>query len=1160
MFIFSQGYPDVFLLSFSSWDRLRMSLQSTYEEEKDLEEQPFLEDNHFDKSSHNSSDMDNIELELREETNTSKSRIKSEKFNKWFWNRKKRQQPSNPNTHTVITSSRIIRPAERLGKYPANLVINQKYRLWSFLPVVLYNQFRYFFNLYFLLVSLSQLIPMLQVTYLITCLGPLSLVLTITLGKEALDDYRRYLRDKELNSQRYTRLEAVNSKQKHVRDRGGNGESLESPTIVSTSTAIFKGCPSSDIQVGDIITVRKGERIPADMILLRTGGDQQSTGSTFVRTDQLDGETDWKLRHATCQNLHHDPGLMLTAIRYLEVDGPRKDIHSFVGTIYMSDGTSQPLSVEHVLWSNTVLATGSAIGLVIYTGSETRASMNTSQPETKSGSVEEDLNRLSKCLCMILVLLSTFLVWLYGFNGMSLIYLIRYIVLFSTIIPISLRVNLDMGKTVYSSDISSDPAIPGVIVRTSTISEELGRIRFLLSDKTGTLTKNDMELKKIHLGTISFTHENIQDIRIALQKGLLRGEQQPEDSAMTGNNNYLTRGRRDLATRLLDTVIALGLCHNVTPVEGEEDDQGRTTYHASSPDEVAIVRWTEHVGVRLVFRDRDLIQLSTESLLIDPSAISTSSNLTTTPSPISSYRILYCFPFTSESKRMGIVVRDEQTNKVWFYQKGADVVMSKLVQQNDWLEEECGNMAREGLRTLVIARKLLSEEEFVDFQGAMHRAQLAIHERTKQVTQNVTRWLEHDLELLAVTGVEDKLQDDVKPTLESLRQAGIKVWMLTGDKVETAHCIAISSRLFARNQPVIQVQALNSKSEIENVISRLQRPSTATGLTVLNGNKAALVIDGKSLEFASRYGGDRFWRATLALSAVIACRCTPTQKADVARAIRRLTGQSVCCIGDGGNDVSMIQAANVGIGIVGKEGMQASLAADFSISSFSHIQRLLLWHGRNSYQRTAKLSQFVIHRGFVIAMMQAIFSACTRFTPIALYQGVITVGYTTIYTMAPVFSLVLDRDIPPDLAILYPELYKDLARGLLLSMRVFFKWLLISTYQAGAIMIGAMVLFERDLVHLVAITFSSLVLNELLMVALEVSTWHPVMILSEFGSMLIYILSMYFLKGDFDPSFVWTWGFLGRVMAITAVSFAPLFIIKLIRWTINPPSYVKLTE
>jgi phospholipid-translocating ATPase len=217
------------------------------------------------------------------------------------------------------------------------------------------------------------------------------------------------------------------------------------------------------------------------------------------------------------------------------------------------------------------------------------------------------------------------------------------------------------------------------------------------------------------------------------------------------------------------------------------NDDGTVTYQASSPDEVAIVTWTQSVGLTLVFRDRTCIELQ------DPSG-----------SRIK-FDVLNIFPFTSESKRMGIVVRDVKTGEITFLQKGADVVMAKIVQRNDWLEEETGNMAREGLRTLVMARKRLSSSLYQEFKSRYHEASIKVEGRNEAMAAVVSDLLEHDLELLGLTGVEDKLQDDVKSTLELLRNAGIKIWMLTGDKIETARCIAISTKLVSRNQYIHEV-------------------------------------------------------------------------------------------------------------------------------------------------------------------------------------------------------------------------------------------------------------------------------------------------------------------------------------------------------------------
>ncbi|KAI8049231.1 hypothetical protein BDF22DRAFT_195005 [Syncephalis plumigaleata] len=1000
-------------------------------------------------------------------------------------------------SRVIPLGSRFV-AAERTTryKYASNAVCNQKYNLLTFIPVVLYEQFKFFFNLYFLLVALSQLIPELQIGYIITYVGPLCFVLMVTMATEARDDLKRRRRDKEANAQRYQRL-------------GMDGEQQD--------------VAAADITVGDLIVICKDQRVPADMILLRT---TEQDGTCFLRTDQLDGETDWKLRIAVPSTQHLPSDLSLLQLNaYINADRPHKDIHTFIGTLTRSQFASgaspqsesmvDSLGVENTLWANTVLAAGSAIGVVIYTGKETRAVMNTNQAETKMGLLDSEINRLSKILCLVTFLMSLLLIALNEFRGRWYVYLVRFLILFSSIIPISLRVNLDMGKTLYSSLIMRDKDIPGTVVRTSTIPEELGRIEYLLSDKTGTLTKNDMELKKLHMGTMAFSADSMDEVSNHLVEAFHRE-----------GTDMATRVRRDMSARVKDVALALALCHNVTPIESDID--GSITYQAASPDEVAIVRWTASVGLRLAARDLHSITL-------------------TAPDGQHTYTVLDIFPFTSETKRMGIIVRDMATGEIIFYEKGADVVMTRIVQFNDWLDEECGNMAREGLRTLVVARKRLTEEEYKAFQEKYAAAKIAFYNRSGAIREAIDE-LEHDLELLGLTGVEDRLQNDVKNTLEVLRNAGLKIWMLTGDKIETAICIATSSRLVSRSQTFHQIAKVTRVNELLEELDALR-----------NKRDCCLVIDGESLQLCLDQCRDEFIHLAVQLPAVVCCRCSPTQKADITRIIKQTTKRRVCAIGDGGNDVSMIQAAHVGVGIEGKEGRQASLAADFSVTEFRHLPKLLLWHGRNSYKRSAKLSQFVIHRGLIISVMQAVFSSIFYYAPIALYQGVLVAGYSTVFTMAPVFSLVLDRDVSEDTALIYPELYKELHKGRSLSYKTFFSWLLISLYQGGAIMMMAIWLFKDDFMNIVSISFTALVLNELLMVAFEITTWHRYMIYAEVATLGIYIGSMSFLDVDFDMKFILTWAFVWRVLVITAVSSLPLFVIKRARRMLAPPSYAKLT-
>ncbi|KAG8215174.1 hypothetical protein J3R82DRAFT_8689 [Butyriboletus roseoflavus] len=1038
-----------------------------------------------------------------------------------------------------------FRPPEKLQScFPPNIVRNQKYNIFTFFPVVLYEQFKFFFNLYFLLVALSQFIPALKIGFIITYVAPLAFVLCVTMGKEAYDDYKRNLRDREANSQKYLILVPPPS---HKRTSVHSSESatlfdVADPELQEQSHSQpdpgphTRSVPSSSLRVGDLVLLEKNDRVPADMILLRTS---DPSGTCFIRTDQLDGETDWKARVAitVTQGLKGGEREVMMLDGEIYADAPIKDIHNFVGTITARSASKsghthensspavESLAAENMLWANTVLAAGSAVGFVVYTGSETRAVMNTSHPGTKVGLLDLEINRLAKILCAVTFALSVVLVALNGFRGLWYIYVFRFLILFSSIIPISLRVNLDMGKTVYAQQIMSDSDIPGTIVRTSTLPEELGRIEYLLSDKTGTLTQNEMEMKKLHMGTISYGYDSMDEVahQLAMAFGVEHGTR--SGSIATGVQ-LATRGRRDMSSRLRDVVLSLALCHNVTPVT---NDDGTITYQASSPDEVAIVKWTESVGLTLTARDRTSITLQTP----------TGSSL--------DYDILELFPFTSESKRMSIVVREAHNGDILFLQKGADVVMARIVQKNDWLEEETGNMAREGLRTLVVGRKRLTAQHYAAFKQQHHEASVKTEGRNEAMAAVVSEYLERDLELLGLTGVEDKLQDDVKSSLELLRNAGIKIWMLTGDKIETARCIAISTKLVARNQYIHEVAKLKTSDQVRDELEFLQSKLDC-----------CLVIDGESLQLCLNLYKNEFIEITTKLSAVVACRCSPTQKADVARLIRHYTKKRVCCIGDGGNDVSMIQAADVGVGIVGKEGKQASLAADFSVTQFSYLTKLLMWHGRNSYRRSAKLAQFVIHRGLIISVMQAVFSAIFYFAPIALYQGWLMIGYATIYTMAPVFSLVLDTDVNEDLALIYPELYKELTKGRALSYKTFFQWLMISVYQGAAIMLMSLVLFETEFLNIVSISFTSLVLNELIMVALEITTWHTYMVISEVVTLFFYVISIAFLPEYFDLEFVVSTRFAWKVAVIVAISALPLYVIKLIRSRIAPAASSKL--
>ncbi|CAF1330163.1 unnamed protein product [Adineta steineri] len=1030
--------------------------------------------------------------------------------------------------------------------YPENVIRNQKYNFITFIPMVLFEQFRVFLNLYFLVMACTQFYPVFRVGPLYTYWAPLIFVICVSMMREGYDDIKRAYRDREINSQKYILL-----------NENGDRQSIQ----------------SSELQVSDIIIIQKNQRVPADVVLLQTS---DKSGTCFIRTDQLDGETDWKLRIASSLTQSQDISL-LTSDKNLtgkiHAEPPCLSIHEFNGVISWKG--DEPLTVENTLWSGTVLASGEAICCVIYTGSDTRMVMNTSKPRSKIGLVDKEINTLTKLLFLASAILSFVIVGLKGFYGPWYRYLVRFFLLFSYMIPISLRINLDMGKIAYAWFIQKDEEIPGSVVRSSTIPEELGRIGYLLSDKTGTLTQNLMIFKRLHLGTVSYTNENQSEISNALTQQYRTINTPVNETQQTTLPSSKIRSvvKKTGPSKICEAVKALAICHNVTPVFEErsirsldsslELNNGRrsppdtpltsatslntlngsdiiellptrtVTYQASSPDEIALVEWTEHAGLALVHRDLQTLTLELNS-----------------PRQLFHYKILQMFPFTSETKRMGIIVHDEQTDEIIFYLKGADIVMQTIVQYNDWLQEECSNMAREGLRTLVIAKKQLTTEQYQAFEQRLIKARLQTIDRNRRVNE-VIETLENDMELLCITGVEDKLQENVRQTLETLRNAGIKVWMLTGDKLETATCIAKSSKLIGRDYDIYTFNQIATRETCLQEINMFKRK-----------NDACLIITGDTLQICLSFYEKELMDIAINCPAVVVCRCSPTQKANVVELLKKYRNHRVrvCAIGDGGNDVSMIQSAHVGIGIVGKEGKQASLAADFSINQFQYLSRLLLVHGRNSYKRSASLSQFVMHRGLIISVMQAIFSTIFYFSSISLYQGFLLVGYGTIYTMFPVFSLVLDQDVRPEIALLYPELYKELSKGRSLSLKTFFLWVLISTYQGAAIMYGAFIIYDDDFIHVVSITFTALILTELFMVALRIHTWHPLMIVGEILSFACYILSLIIFKSYFDTEFLRSWDFIWGVTVITLISCLPLCILKFLQIKFKPPIQQKLMQ
>jgi len=1063
-----------------------------------------------------------------------------------------------------------------------NRLNNQKYTLLNFVPKVLYEQFKFFFNMFFLLLCLSQFVPMFKVGLLFSYVSPLVFVLTLTMIKEGYDDYKRYVRDKETNNRPYMVWDGRE----------------------------FVSKPSADLKEGNIIEIHAGERLPADCLLLWTSDPSHSV---FIKTDQLDGETDWKLRNpviALQRSLTAAGPKGLTSMTgYLRSEGPSDRMYEYKGTWVGEAGSgSQPLGLENMLWASTVLCSAHAIVMVVFIGAETRIRMNIKEGKLKVGRLDQELNEMTKYLFGLMILLSILLQWASGTNGNFVVEVVKYVLLLSSIIPISLRINLDFSKIVFSYKINSDPDIKAV-VRNSQIPEELGRVEYIFSDKTGTLTQNIMQFKKIATEFLKFSHEdeqyikqqikkNMPSVMKALENGeihqttpapkkqlsstsnnetlkalpsdqninydgqttadhnplqrehtnkfikrnrkLILPKSQSENQNLTGEsakNAGFSTVRRTLIDKndarpilvIREILLALNVCHNVTPVE----EEGLRVLQASSPDEIALVEAAEKFGLILRGRTQSTINLYWEDFQVEQS-----------------FQVLNNFPFTSKKKRMGIIVKDSLTGRIIFYLKGADEIMRNRVHQNQrgFLKDNCDDLSREGLRTLVYAYKIISDEEYRQWAEDFHAASTEI-ERREELQEKVTERLENNMEILMVTAVEDKLQEECALTISDIRRAGIKFWMLTGDKIETVSCVAISAGLKKPEQEFCVLREISSSDDLDRELKKFH----------LLNERGVLVVDSISLDTAMKFNEEFFFKEAGKAESVVCCRLSPKQKSKVVKAIKKYCNKVTLSIGDGGNDVAMIKKAHIGVGIVGKEGKQAALASDFSIDRFKDLKHLVLWHGRNSYKRGAVMAQFVIHRGLIISIMQVYFLIVYSFIQVPLFNGFLMLGYTTVYTILPVFSLIFDEDINKQKAFQFSNLYQELQKGAELTKKSMLIWVWISIYQGFIIVIMNVALYGDVFIDFIGISFTSLIFVQLLNIVAEVNHWNRIVLFSVISSVVLYVLSVIFLRDYFGFS-NFSLVYYIKALITALVCYVPIVVMRRIVIWLNPPDERKIMK
>nr|DAD31633.1 TPA_asm: hypothetical protein HUJ06_010484 [Nelumbo nucifera] len=979
-------------------------------------------------------------------------------------------QIGGPGFSRVVFCNEPDSPDSAIRNYGGNYVRTTKYTLATFFPKSLFEQFRRVANMYFLFTGCLSFTPLAPYSA-VSAILPLLVVIGASMVKEAIEDWRRKKQDIEVNNRK-------------VKVHLGDGN--------------FDYTEWRHLRVGDIVKVEKDSFFPADLLLLSSSYED---AVCYVETMNLDGETNLKLKQAleVTSGLNEDSSFReFKAI--VKCEDPNASLYTFVGSMDFNE-QQYPLNPQQLLLRDSKLRNTDYIyGAVIFAGQDTKVIQNSTDPPSKRSKIERKMDKIVYFLFCILFLLAFIGSIVFGIstredleNGWmkrwylrpddttiyfdpksapiaAILHFLTALMLYSYLIPISLYVSIEIVKVLQSIFINQDlhmyyeEADKPARARTSNLNEELGQVDTILSDKTGTLTCNSMEFIKCSVAGTAYGRGVTEVERaMARRKGsplvhdVENGEDDIEDPApkkpsIKGFNfkdermmdgKWVNEPRPDVIQKFL---CLLAICHTAIP---EVDDVTRKiSYEAESPDEAAFVIAARELGFEFYKRTQTSISLHE----LDPVSGKQVER---------SYKLLNILEFNSSRKRMSVIVQNEE-GKILLLCKGADSVMFERLAKNGMEFEErtrdhMNDYADAGLRTLVLAYRELSEDEYKEFNEEFTEAKNSVNAYRDERVDEVADKIERDLILLGATAVEDKLQNGVPECIDKLAQAGIKIWVLTGDKMETAINIGFACSLLRQGMkqiiinletPVIKALekegdkiaiAKESKASVIHQISEGQAQLTAS-----NGNDAyALIIDGKSLAYALEDDvKSKFLHLAIGCASVICCRSSPKQKALVTRLVKNGTGKTTLAIGDGANDVGMLQEADIGVGISGVEGMQAVMSSDIAIAQFQFLERLLLVHGHWCYRRISSMICYFFYKNIAFGFTLFFFEAYASFSGQPAYNDWYLSLYNVFFTSLPVIALgVFDQDVSARFCLKFPLLYQEGVQNVLFSWFRILSWM-----------------------------------------------------------------------------------------------------------------------
>uniref|UniRef100_A0A8C9WEW8 Phospholipid-transporting ATPase n=1 Tax=Scleropages formosus TaxID=113540 RepID=A0A8C9WEW8_SCLFO len=932
-----------------------------------------------------------------------------------------------------------FKPIYKPEQFSTNAIKTSKYNLFTFLPLNLFEQFQRIANAYFLFLLILQVIPAISSLSWFTTVVPLVLVLLVTAVKDASDDF-------------FSRLIFVPFNR------------LRSEKWM-------------DVQVGDIIKLENNKFVAADLLLLSSS---EPLNLVYIETAELDGSTNLKVKQAlTVTGEMGDCIEKLAAFNgEVHCEPPNNRLDKFTGTLTFRD-QKYALDNERILLRGCTLRnTEWCFGLVIFAGPETKLMQNCGKTTFKRTSIDHLMNVLVLFIFGFLAFMCTVLaigngIWEFQEGSVFTAFLPRpdgvdasfsafltfwsYVIILNTVVPISLYVSVEIIRLGNSFYIDWDRKMyyprsdTPAEARTTTLNEELGQIKYVFSDKTGTLTQNIMTFNKCSISGKSYGDVfNFAGQRLEITEKTEKVDfsyNPLADPKFSFHDHSLVEAVKLEAPEVHNFFRLLALCHTVM---AEEKEEGNLLYQAQSPDEGALVTAARNFG--FVFRSR-----TPETITIVEMGVQ------------KSYELLAILDFNNVRKRMSVIVQSPE-GKLSLYCKGADTIVyerlhpscSKLM---DVTTEHLNEFAGEGLRTLVLAHKNLDEDYFREWSTRHHMASTTLEDREERLDE-LYEEIEKDLLLLGATAIEDKLQDGVPQTIEQLSKANIKIWVLTGDKQETAENIGYSCNMLREEMTDVFIISADTPQEVHEELRKKMKPESEDEPTIIQrgildkkskmlpdetvDGEYGLVINGHSLAYAlDKSLEQELLRTACMCKTVICCRVTPLQKAQVVELVKKYKQAVTLAIGDGANDVSMIKAAHIGVGISGQEGMQAVLSSDFSFAQFRYLQRLLLVHGRWSYLRMCKFLRYFFYKNFTFTFVHFWYAFFCGFSAQTVYDEWFITVYNLVYTALPVLGMSLfDQDVNDRWSVQFPQLYSPGQLNKYFSKTAFFKCVLHSCYSS----------------------------------------------------------------------------------------------------------------